>query len=106
VCLLVLPAITSQRLALLFLTLGFGAVATSAAGFLGNPLDSGPRCAGVLMGITNPVGTIPGMLAPAITGFLSQCTGSWDPVFSLAASISTIGLLIWRLFATGERVVE
>lgn len=103
-CLLLLSATTSQGLALLYLTLGLGAVATSAAGFLVNHLDIGPRYAGVLMGVTNTIGTIPGILAPAITGFIIQFTGSWDPVFYLAASISTVGLLIWLLFATGERV--
>ena len=103
-CLLVLSATTLQGLALLYLTLGLGAVATSAAGFLVNHLDIGPRYAGVLMGVTNTIGTIPGILAPAITGFIIQFTGSWDPVFYLAASISTVGLLIWLLFATGECV--
>ena len=58
------------------------------------------------MGITNTVGTIPGILAPAITGFIIQFTGSWDLVFYLAAGISGIGALIWLLFATGERVFE
>ncbi len=103
-CLLLLSATTSQGLALLYLTLGLGAVATSAAGFLVNHLDIGPRYAGVLMGVTNTIGTIPGILAPAITGFIIQFTGSWGPVFYLAASISTVGLLIWLLFATGECV--
>jgi ACS family sodium-dependent inorganic phosphate cotransporter len=71
-----------------------------------NHLDIGPRYAGVLMGITNTVGTIPGILAPAITGFIIQFTGSWDLVFYLAAGVSAIGVLVWLLFATGERVFE
>jgi hypothetical protein len=44
-------------------------------GFLVNHLDIGPRCAGVLMGITNTIGTIPGILAPIITGLIVQFTG-------------------------------
>src|SRR5712691_5576526 len=91
-CLLLLSATASQWLALLYITLGLGAMATSAAGFLVNHLDIGPRYAGVLMGVTNTIGTIPGILAPAITGFIIQFTGSWDPVFYLAASISTVEL--------------
>jgi MFS transporter, ACS family, solute carrier family 17 (sodium-dependent inorganic phosphate cotransporter), other len=106
VCLVLLSATTSQWLALLYLTLGLGAVATSAAGFLVNHLDIGPRYAGVLMGITNTVGTIPGILAPVVTGFIVQYTGSWELVFYLAAAISGIGELIWLVFATGERVFE
>ena len=105
-CLLLLSATTSQWLALLYIALGLGAVATSAAGFLVNHLDIGPRYAGVLMGIANTVGTIPGILAPATTGFIIQFTGSWELVFYLAAGISGVGTLIWLLFATGERVFE
>jgi len=105
-CLLLLSATVSPWLGLLYITLGLGAVATSAAGFLVNHLDIGPRYAGVLMGITNTVGTIPGILAPALTGFIIQFTGSWDLVFYLAAGISGIGALVWLLFATGERVFE
>ena len=75
-CLLLLSATTSQWLALLYITLGLGAVALSAAGFLVNHLDIGPRYAGVLMGIANTVGTVPGILAPIVTGFIIQSTGS------------------------------
>jgi ACS family sodium-dependent inorganic phosphate cotransporter len=106
VCLLLLSTTTSQWLALLYITVGLAAVATSAAGFLVNHIDIGPRYAGVLMGLANTIGTIPGILAPAITGFIIQFTGSWDLVFYLAAAISGIGLLVWLLFATGEQVFE
>jgi MFS transporter, ACS family, solute carrier family 17 (sodium-dependent inorganic phosphate cotransporter), other len=106
ICLLLLSATASQWLALLYITLGLGAVATSAAGFLVNHLDIGPRYAGVLMGITNTIGTIPGILAPAITGFIVQFTGSWDLVFYLAAGISAVGEVIWLLFASGEQVFK
>jgi MFS family permease len=69
-------------------------VATSAAGFLVNHLDIGPRYAGVLMGLTNTIGTIPGILAPIITGLIVQFTGRWELVFYLAAGISAVGEVI------------
>ena len=56
----------------------------------------------MLMGITNTIGTIPGILAPIITGLVVQFTGSCELVFSLAAGISAVGEVIWLLFATGE----
>ena len=105
-CLLLLSAATSQWMALVYITLGLGATAVSAAGFLVNHLDIGPRYAGVLMGLTNTVGTIPGILAPVITGFIVQFTGSWDLVFYLAAGLSGFGALVWLLFASGEQVFE
>jgi MFS family permease len=106
ICLLLLSATMSPLLAVLYLSLGLGSVAASAAGFLVNHLDIGPRYAGVLMGVTNTLGTIAGILAPAVTGFIVQLTGHWEPVFYLAASISVIGEVVWLLFATGERVFD
>ena len=106
VCLLLLSATTSQWLALLYITLELGAVAVSAAGFLVNHLLIGPRRAGLLMGIANTVGTIPGILAPLVTGFIIQAAGNWDIVFYLAAGISGIGLVVWLLFASGEQIFE
>ncbi len=105
-CLLLLSATASPWLALLYITLGLAAIAMSAAGFLVNHLDIGPRYAGILMGITNTAGTIPGILAPVATGFIIKFTGSWDLVFYIAAGISGISALIWLLFATGECVFE
>ncbi len=91
VCLLLLSSTTSPQLAVLYLSLGLGSVAAGAAGFLVNHLDIGPRYAGVLMGVANTLGTIAGVLAPVVTGFIVQFTNSWEPVFYLAAGISLIG---------------
>jgi len=58
------------------------------------------------LGLTNTIGTIPGILAPIITGLIVQFTGRWELVFYLAAGISTVGEVVWLLFATGEQVFE
>ena len=52
------------------------------------------------------MGTIPGILAPAITGFIVQFTGSWDLVFYLATGLSGFGARVWLLSASGEQVFE
>ena len=41
-----------------------------------------------------------------LTGYLLDVTGSWGLVFAIAAGIYLFGLLVWLLFATGERVFE
>jgi hypothetical protein len=51
----------------------FAPTCESCAGWGVNHLDIGPRYAGVLMGITNTVATIPGFVAPEVTGILVQC---------------------------------
>ncbi len=50
------------------LSLGCGGFAW--AGFSINHLDIAPQYAAILMGISNTIGTIPGIISPAITGIL------------------------------------
>lgn len=37
-----------------------------------NHLDIAPQFASVIMGISNTIATLPGMVSPAITGFIVQ----------------------------------
>ncbi|CAL8293223.1 unnamed protein product [Merluccius merluccius] len=77
---------------------------TSAAGVFVNQLDIAPRYAGVLLGITNTFGTIPGVLAPIVTGYLTEdhsLTG-WRQVFWVAAGVNALGALIFTCMASGH----
>jgi ACS family sodium-dependent inorganic phosphate cotransporter len=80
--------------------------AFAMGGFGSNHLDIAPRHAGVLMGVTNTAGTIPGIVGVTVSGFILDATGSWATVFALAAAIYAVGLVVWLLFATGERVFD
>jgi ACS family sodium-dependent inorganic phosphate cotransporter len=71
-----------------------------------NHLDIGPKYAGALIGMTNTAATIPGILAPVITGFIVKYTGDWNMVFYLAIGVMLVGTVIWDLFATGEKRFE
>ncbi|KAG9355599.1 hypothetical protein JZ751_000437 [Albula glossodonta] len=62
----------SGVLAVTFLTLSTSLGGTSAAGVFINQIDIAPRYAGVLLGITNTFGTIPGVLAPIVVGYLTK----------------------------------
>lgn len=75
------------------------------SGFGVNHLDLAPQHAGVLMGITNTLGTVPGMLSPVITGFVVQhkTKEEWKVVFYIAASIYLVGAVIYGIFASGEK---
>ncbi|MEM7123040.1 MAG: MFS transporter [Pseudomonadota bacterium] len=76
-----------------------------AAGLGANPVfyaviaDIVPRAAGTCMGVMNSGLAISGFLAPALTGFALDATGSFDAAFVLIAAFaasSVIGLLIWH----------
>ena len=57
---------TTTATAVTFLTIAVGSHGLSLSGFGCNHLDIAPRYAGVLMGLTNAVATIPGIIAPYI----------------------------------------
>ena len=106
VFLLLLTVSESQWLTVACITLGLGALSCFASGMGVNHLDIGPKYAGALVGITNTAATLPGILAPFLTGLIVQLTGNWNMVFYLAAGVMVVGMLIWNLFATGETLFE
>ncbi|KAM9493106.1 sialin [Clarias gariepinus] len=94
----------SGVLAVTFLTLSntFGGI--SAAGVFINQMDIAPQYAGILLGITNTFGTIPGILAPIAVGQLvkDQSLTGWMNVFYLSAGVSVFGALYFTLFGSGK----
>jgi sugar phosphate permease len=97
--------VKSAGLAMTYMTLSFVFGAFGLAAFGVNHLDIGPKYAGTLMGITNTAATIPGIFGPIAVGYILTSTGSWTGVFLMIAAVNMFGLLIWNLFATGERVL-
>ncbi|MGH8679056.1 MAG: ACS family MFS transporter [Burkholderiales bacterium] len=101
--LLLMPTVESSFTAVLLVTLSVAANGLGLAGFGVNHLDVGPNHAGILMGISNTVATIPGIVGVAAAGFIVQATGSFSAVFYLAAAIYLVGMVGYLAWATGER---
>ncbi|KAK7125153.1 hypothetical protein R3I94_019251 [Phoxinus phoxinus] len=94
----------SGAMAVTFLTLSSAFGGFSAAGVFLNQIDIAPRYAGMLLGITNTFGTIPGVLAPIVVGYLTKdhsVTG-WRHVFWLSAGVSAFGAVVYVIFGTGK----
>src|SRR5215510_4038701 len=104
--LLLLTQTTSSWFTVLCITLGLGSLACFSAGMGINHLDIGPKYAGVLIGLTNTAATIPGILAPTVTGFIVKFTGDWNAVFYIAAAILLVGTVVWNLFASGKKLFD
>ena len=62
---------TSQHTAVILLTLGVGMGGLIWSGFSVNIIDIGPRYSGLLMGISNCIATLPGIVGPPIAGALT-----------------------------------
>jgi hypothetical protein len=57
---------TTSTMAVVFLTVAVGSLGLNLSGFNCNHLDIAPRYGGVLMGLTNTAGTIPGIVGPYV----------------------------------------
>lgn len=101
--LLAVAQIATAPLAIAVMCVSSALGAASGAGFGTNHLDIAPRHAGVLMGLSNTAGTLPGIVGVLISGWIVQTTGSWVLVFQLAAAVKIFGLLFFLAFAKGEQ---
>ncbi|XP_071443502.1 sialin-like isoform X2 [Hetaerina americana] len=86
------------------LTLGVGAMGTFYPGMKVNTLDLSPNYAGTLMGITNGVGNVCGILAPYIIGLLTteHTLEEWRTVFYISIAILMITNAVFVATVSGE----
>jgi ACS family sodium-dependent inorganic phosphate cotransporter len=101
--LLGVPWARSPAAATALLTLSAAASGLGLSAYGVNHLDVGPQYAGVLMGISNSIATIPGIVGVAIAGFIVQATGSFSAVFVMIAAVYAIGLAGYARWASGDR---
>ena len=65
----------SVEWAITFLSLSIGCSGFAVAGFPVNSLDIAPKYAGILLGIVNVMGTLPGFLGPQIAKLIAKKVG-------------------------------
>merc|ERR1712173_389352 len=88
-----------------FISLSLGCGGFAWAGFSVNHLDVAPKYAAILMGISNTVGTIPGILSPALAGAIikDRTPEEWRTVFLITACVYALGAFLYLGLASGER---
>ncbi len=69
--------------------------ASSAGCYVMGQILGGPKASGRWVGIQNSIGNIPGMISPALTGFIVQRTGHYELAFIAAAVMSALGIVGW-----------
>ncbi|VDO67982.1 unnamed protein product [Heligmosomoides polygyrus] len=102
---LALASVTSSPpflVAYLSISIGLGGICW--AGFSVNHLDLAPQFAGHLMGISNTLATLPGMLCPLIVGYVvpTGTTVQWNIIFYSTAVIYALGAAFFWKFASGD----
>lgn len=95
----------SKGVAISFLILAVGFSGFAISGFNVNHLDIAPRYASILMGISNGVGTLSGMVCPLIVGAMTKnkTREEWQYVFLIAALVHYGGVIFYGLFASGDK---
>nr|KAG5698662.1 hypothetical protein BaRGS_003176 [Batillaria attramentaria] len=100
---------TATSIVCLTIAVGFSGFAIS--GFNVNHLDIAPRYASILMGLSNSVGTLSGMLCPIVVQAITResrnhpdlAAGQWQTVFLIASLIHFGGVIFYAIFASGEK---
>ncbi|KAK7852067.1 putative anion transporter 6 [Quercus suber] len=65
--------------------------------------DISPEYASILLGITNTVGAVPGIVGVALTGYLLDSTHSWSiSLFAPSIFFYLTGTLVWLVFASSR----
>jgi len=87
--------------------------AGSAGGYAPNILDLAPFHGGILMGISNTIATLPGIISPVLTGYIVQSktrsarsADEWREVFWLGLGVALVGNIIFAVLARGTEVRE
>ncbi|KOX76334.1 Vesicular glutamate transporter 3 [Melipona quadrifasciata] len=90
--------------AIFALACGVACSGFAISGFNVNHLDIAPRYASILMGMSNGVGTIAGLLVPFFVDYVTEKKDaqSWRNVFILAACVHIFGVTFYGFFCSGE----
>lgn len=96
--------------ALVTVSVSFVGVA-SAGGYAPNILDLAPYFGGIVLGFSNTLGTLPGIISPLLTGYIvtsdvrsPETVAEWRTVFWIGLSIAVVGNGMFVLLVKGEQI--
>lgn len=91
-------------IAVTYLSLGVGLGGIGISSLMVNVLDISPKYSGILMGISNTIATIPGIVSPALSGIITsdKTLIEWRTVFYISSSLYLFGAAFFGAFASGE----
>jgi len=112
--------------AISFMTIAVGFTGLAASAYFANYNDIVPYHAGIAMGLSNTIATIPGIISPIIGGYMldagncvsesdidddhynepDSCITAWRNIFFLAAGIQILGFIIIFTFMKTTPVVD
>ena len=86
------------------LTVGLSLSSFSYAGLYCNHQDMSPKYASILLGMTNTIGALPGVIGVPLTGYLLQRTENWElSMFLPAIVLYFSGAAVFAKYGDGEK---
>jgi ACS family sodium-dependent inorganic phosphate cotransporter len=104
--LLALPGASTVTAAVILTTCAAGLFALCFAGYAPNCLDIAPRHGDVVWGLSNTVGSLPGIFGVFLTGWMVDRTGTFAAPFYITTGVSFFGALVFLAFASGEKQID
>ena len=95
----------NRALIVFAVVVSIGSSGLAVSGYGVNPLDLAPQYAGTLMGLTNTLATVPGILGPQVVGALTyheSTRAQWQKFFYITTAIYCFGTVIFAVFGSGE----
>jgi len=95
----------SKAVAIGLLCTGVGITGLNATGYAVNILDIAPRFAGIIIGISNVFGSMPGFISPMLVGYITvnNTPGEWQLVFWITAVVYAVGVVFFALTVSGDK---
>jgi len=94
------------EMAILWITLSVSCVSMNFSSFWALPIDIGPKSAGLISGLMNTFGTIAGIIAPIVTGWIVATSGNWQLALGVAVTLAFLGIVVCRFFITAEQILD
>ncbi|CAI2169632.1 3149_t:CDS:2 [Funneliformis geosporum] len=92
---------------IILITIGMGLNTFTLAGVSVNQFDIAPKYAGIIYGLGNTLGVIPGIFGVALTGWILDVTGrNWNIIWDIAASLYFSSALIFLAWAGGDVIID
>ncbi|XP_045493507.1 sialin isoform X1 [Colias croceus] len=87
------------------LTIAVGLGGFAWSGFSVNHLDIAPPHASVLMGLSNTIATLPGIVSPPLAGSIvtDKSAEQWRIVFFISSAVYLLGAIIYYIFCSAEK---
>jgi ACS family sodium-dependent inorganic phosphate cotransporter len=105
-CLLATRGAHTSTAALLLLIGATVPLGCTWCGFAPGNLDIAPRHSAVMVGFSNTIGQIPGIVGVAVTGWLIDMTRTYSAAFVLAAAVSALGALVFGCLFNARPLVD